>query len=101
MTKNTLEPNVEKVRQEYKNGVPARKLAKRFKVSKQAIYNATSGRSYKNRKGVFKRYQPVTEQERDEMRERHTNGQDIRDIANQMGRTYQVVYYWCVVKAGE
>jgi transposase len=98
--KNTLDTNVEKIRQEYKNGVPAKKLAKRHKVSVQSIYNTTSGRNYKQRGGaIFHRYKPVTTQERSEMRVRYANGQSLRDIAAQMSRPYATVYYWCVVRA--
>lgn len=99
MTRNTLDKNVENIRQEYKNGVPAKKLAKQHNVSTQSIYNATSGRNYKKRDGIFRRNKPVAVQERDEMQERYGNGQSLSDIASQMERNYATVYYWCVVRA--
>jgi hypothetical protein len=99
-SKNTLDKNVENIRQEYKNGVPAKKLAKRHNVSIQSIYNTTSGRNYKQRGGaIFHRYKSVTTQERSEMRVRYANGQPLNDIAAQMKRPYATVYYWCVVRA--
>lgn len=103
MTKNTLDKNVENIRQEYKNGIPARKLATRYNVSEQSIYNVTSGRNYKKRGGIFRRNKPVTVQERNEMQERYANGngQSLSDIASQMQRNYATVYYWCVVRAGD
>lgn len=96
--KNALDKNVENIRQEYKNGVPAKKLAKQHSVSTTSIYATTSGRNYKKRGGIFKRYKPVTTAERDEMQERYANGQSLSDIASQMERNYATVYYWCVVR---
>jgi hypothetical protein len=97
--KNALDGKVEHIRQEYKNGVPAKKLAKQHGVSTQSIYNTTSGRNYKKRGGIFHRYKLVTTQERSEMRVRYANGQSLNDIAAQMKRPYATVYYWCVVRA--
>lgn len=99
MTRNTLDKNVENIRQEYKNGVPAKKLAKQHNISTTSIYNTTSRRNYKKRGGIFKRYKPVSVLERNEMRERYANGQSLSDIAAQMERKYVTVYYWCVVRA--
>jgi hypothetical protein len=98
MTRNTLDKNVENIRQEYKNGIPAKKLAGQYNVSPQSIYNTTSGRNYKKRGGIFKRNKPVTTQERNEMWERYADGQSLSEIANTMNRLYTTVYYWCVVR---